>query len=386
MNAEHADQNNFLSVFIRGNPRSSIFMPDEKIQTAIQNWLPRFLAQGVEYHDFVRTTARIATWDDWCREWRASGDAHFTRAQAAEKEKRAITAGEAYIAAALAYHFGKFLFQDHRDEYAAAQRASVDAYARGLKLLDRTAQRIEIPFENSNLIGILRSPLLLGEGLGVRSAPLRPCPLALLLPGLDSCKEEFFYWENVFLARGFATFSLDGPGQGQAAQLYIRADYERAVAATLDVLCQRADVDAKRIGVVGVSLGGYYAVRALAYEPRVRAAVEIAGPYEWGACWSNLNALTRAAFQYHSGARDETDAHNRAQKLSLADAARQITRPLLIIHGKQDKLIAWEHAQKIADAARGELVLYENGNHVCNNIPNLYRPRAADWLREQLLC
>lgn len=351
-------------------------MPDEKIKVAIQNWLPRFIAQGVEYNDFVRTTARIQAWDDWCREWCRAGDEHLARAQEADGKQQRVTAGEAYIAAALCYHFGKFLFQDHPNEYIAASRKSVDAYARGLRMLDPTAERIEIPFDGATTVGILRKPNVAQHS-----------PLVIVLPGLDSCKEEFFCWEYTFLSRGMATFSLDGPGQGEGGHhLHIRPDYETAISAALDVLARRADVDPKRIGVVGVSLGGYYAVRAAAYEPRVRAAVEIAGPFNLGECWESLNALTRAAFEYHSGAQGEAQAIAQANQLNLDAAAQRIKQPLLIIHGKLDKLIPWQQAQKIADAVgrNAKLVLFENGNHVCNNIPNLYRPLAADWLKEKL--
>jgi 2,6-dihydroxypseudooxynicotine hydrolase len=92
-------------------------------------------------------------------------------------------------------------------------------------------------------------------------AQSRP-PLVLLLPGLDSTKEEFFYWEDVFLKRGMATLSLDGPGQGETGYTtHIRPDYEKAVTAVLDALEGRTDLDLKRIGAVGVSMGGYYAAR-----------------------------------------------------------------------------------------------------------------------------
>lgn len=352
-------------------------MPEDKIQVAIQNWLPRFIAQGVEYNDFLRTTARVQSWEDWCREWCQTGDDHVKHAQEAERGHCRVTAGEAYIAAALAYHFGKFLFHDHQDEYLAASNKSVNAYACGLRLLDPAAERIEIPFDGATVVGILRTPAL-----------STPQSLVLLLPGLDSCKEEFFYWEDVFLKRGMATFSLDGPGQGESGRrLHIRPDYERAVSAALDALAQREEIDAKRIGVAGVSLGGYYAACAAAYEPRVRAAVEIAGPFDWGDCWTNLNALTRSAFQFHSGARDDSEARANAHKLNFVDAAEKIHQPFLVVHGKLDRLIPWQQAQKIADAvgANAEFVLFENGNHVCNNIPNLYRPLAADWLREKLV-
>ncbi len=351
-------------------------MSDERVQAAINNWAPRFIAQGVDYNDFFRTTARISKWDSWCHEWCETGDLHFELATAAEAKARLLGAGEAYIAAALSYHFGRFVFQDHPEEYLFASQKAVNAFARGLKLLDPTAERVEIPFDGSVMVGTLRRP----------AGSDRPA-LVLLLPGLDSTKEEFFYWEDVFLKRGMATFSLDGPGQGECGYTsQIRPDYEFAVSAALDVLIQRKDIDAHRIGLAGVSLGGYYAPRAAAYETRVKAAVGNCGPWNFGECWSVLPSLTRAAFQHHSGASDEADAQIRASRLSLDGAAQKIKQPLLIIHGKLDRLIPWQQAHKIVDAVgkNAELVMYENGNHVCNNIPYLYRPLTADWLKEKL--
>ncbi len=351
-------------------------MPDERVQAAINNWAPRFISQGVDYNDFFRTTARIQKWDEWCREWCVTGDVHLDLAVKAEAKGNLFSAGEAYIGAALCYHFGKFVFQDYPDEYMGASRKSVEAFAKGLNLLDPTGERVEIPFDGTTMVGTLRRP----------ADTDRP-PLILLLPGLDSTKEEFFHWENVFLKRGLATFSLDGPGQGECGyNSTIRPDYEAAVSAALDVLTKHKDIDPNRIGLAGVSLGGHYAPRAAAFEPRVKAAVGNCGPWNFGECWGVLPSLTRAAFQYHSGARDEVDAKARAHQLSLDGVAQKIKQPLLIIHGKLDRLIPWEQAHMIVDAvgSNAKLAMFENGNHVCNNIPYIYRPLTADWLKEQL--
>ena len=351
-------------------------MPDEKVQAAINNWAPRFTSQGVDYNDFFRTTARVQKWDEWCREWCATGDVHSDLATKAEAKGNKVSAGEAYIAAALCYHFGKFVFQDFHDEYMLASQKAVDAFAKGLKLLDPTGERVEIPFDGATMVGTLRRP-----------ANVDKPPLVLLLPGLDSTKEEFFYWEDVFLNRGLATFSLDGPGQGECGyNSHIRPDYEAAVSTTLDTLTKRKDIDAKRIGLAGVSLGGYYAPRAAAFEPRVKAAVGNCGPFNFAECWDGTPALTRAAFQYHSGAKDAADAKVKASQLSLEDVAQKIKQPLLVIHGKLDRLIPWEQAHKIVDAVgkNAELVMFDDGNHVCNNIPYKYRPLTADWLKEKL--
>ncbi len=351
-------------------------MADERVQAAIKNWAPRWTSQGVDYNDFFRTTARIEKWEEWCREWVATGDMHLELATKAEAQSRALSAGEAHIAAALCYHVGKFLFQDYYEEYLAAGRKSIESFRKGLKLLDPTGERVEIPFDGSRMVGTLRRP-----------AEVSKPPLILLLPGLDSTKEEFFYWEKVFLDRGLATFSLDGPGQGECGyNSHIRPDYEAAVSCALDALAGRTDVDAEHIGIAGVSLGGYYAERAAAFEPRVKAVVGNCGPWNWAECWSVLPSLSRDAFRHHSGAKSEAEAVAKANEISLEGVAQKIKQPVLVIHGKQDRLIPEEQARKIAKAIgnNAELAMFETGNHVCNNIPYVYRPLTADWLKEKL--
>jgi 2,6-dihydroxypseudooxynicotine hydrolase len=206
-------------------------------------------------------------------------------------------------------------------------------------------------------------------------------PLVLLLPGLDSTKEEFFHWEQVFLDRGMATFSFDGPGQGETGlHSSIYPDYERAVSAVLD------EVDGfGRIGAAGVSLGGYYAPRAAAYEKRIDAVAGVSGPFNFGDCWDTMPKPTRETVAHHTGAASLDEAREKAAALDLADAAPRIDQPMLVITGKLDRLIPWQQSERIATAApNAEWVLFEEGNHVCNNIPYKYRPLTADWLAEHL--
>lgn len=350
-------------------------MPDARVTAAIENWAPRFISQGVDYNDFVRTTAAIERWDEWLDAWMATADVHAELAQAAEAAARRRTAGEEYVCAALCYHFAKFVWLVDLDRHrAAAERAVASLYA-AHRLLDPTAERLEVPFDDGTLVGNLRRP----------NGRERP-PLVLLLPGLDSTKEEFFHWENVFLVRGMATLALEGPGQGETGYTtHIRPDYEVAVTPTLDALAGRTDVDVERVGTVGVSLGGYYAARATAFEPRLKAAAAIGGPYDFGACWAGLPSLTREAFMHHAGARSEEAARDRAVQLNLEGIMERIEQPLLIVFGQRDRLIPWQQAERMAaEAPTAELVMYPDGNHVCNNIPFKYRPLVADWMKEQL--
>jgi len=350
-------------------------VPDERVQAAVTHWAPRFIAQGVDYNDFIRTTATIERWEQWLGAWVATAEEHMALAREAERRGRRQSAGEAYVRAALCYHFAKFVWLLDVARYRAAADNAVASLYAAHRLLDPTAERVEVPFEDTMLVGNLRRPA---------GAP-RP-PLVLLLPGLDSTKEEFFHWENVFLARGMATLSLDGPGQGETGYATtIRADYEVAVTAMLDAINGRTDLAAERVGVVGVSLGGYYAPRAAAFEPRIRAVATIGGPYNFGECWDGLPALTREAFAYHSGATDPAEARARAVLLDLQPVLPRLRQPLLVVCGMQDRLIPWQQAQRVAaEAARAELVAYPDGNHVCNNIPYKYRPLVGDWIRERL--
>src|SRR3954465_14632329 len=85
-------------------------VPDARVQAAIDHWAPRFVQAGVDYNDFVRTTARIERWEDWLDGWCAVGDEHASLAREAEAARREQTAGEAWLRAAVAYHFGKFVW------------------------------------------------------------------------------------------------------------------------------------------------------------------------------------------------------------------------------------------------------------------------------------
>jgi pimeloyl-ACP methyl ester carboxylesterase len=350
-------------------------MPDRRVQAAIDHWAPRFITMGVDYNDFVRTTSRIEHWADWLDAWSAVAEEHLELGRAAEDSGRERSAGEAYLRAALCLHFGKFVWVLDVAAHRAATERSIAALYRAHGYLDPTAERVEAPLDGAVLAGNLRRP---------ESAP-RP-PLVLLIPGLDSTKEEFFHHENAFLARGMATLSMDGPGQGETGfSLPIRPDYEVAVGAMLDAVSTRDDLDLERVGAVGVSLGGYYAPRAAAFERRIRAVAGISGPYDFGAQWDELPALTRETFVVKSGARDETEGRELASRLSLRGVASEVRQPALFVTGRLDRIVPWQETERAArEAPRGSLVVFDHGSHVCSNIPYRYRPLVADWMWEQL--
>ncbi|HET7052191.1 MAG TPA: alpha/beta hydrolase [Solirubrobacteraceae bacterium] len=350
-------------------------MADERVESAIANWASRLISNGVDYNDFVRTTSSIDRWDEWLDAWTATADAHRELAEQALAEGHRRSAGEACLRAAISYHFSKFVWvidpDRNRNATEAAARALYDAH----ELLGTGVERIEAEYDGGLAIGNLRLP-----------EADAPVPLVVVIPGLDSTKEEFFAIESVFLDRGMATLSLDGPGQGEGGFYSpIRHDYEVAVTAALDALDGRAELDSRRVGAAGVSLGMYYAVRTAAFEPRVKAVAAVSGPYNMGAGWESKPSLTREAFACYSRSANDDEARDRAQRLNLEGVAETVQQPCLLVTGARDRVIPWQDTKRVADAiAHSEWVLYEDGTHVCNNIPFKYRPLIADWLRDRL--
>jgi 2,6-dihydroxypseudooxynicotine hydrolase len=132
----------------------------------------------------------------------------------------------------------------------------------------------------------------------------------------------------------------------------------------------------------GVSLGGYYAPRAAAYEKRIRACIALSGPFEWDRIWDGLPDLTKEAFRVRSHSKTELDAKKHAALLTLKDAAKHIVCPLFIVAGRQDRLVPAAHGEQLARSVSGpvELLVVEDGGHNANNRPYRYRSRTADWL------
>ncbi|HSF21837.1 MAG TPA: alpha/beta fold hydrolase [Burkholderiales bacterium] len=351
-------------------------MPDARVQSAIAHWAPRFVSNGVPLTDFEEVTAGVERWEDWCRAWTARAAVHEELGRKSLADGYRRSAGDHLTRAAVCYHFSKFVFVIDYEQMKAAHRKAVECRNLALPLLDPPGERVAIPYEGRQLYGNLRKPR------GVAKPPV-----LLMCMGLDSTKEEMDANESAFLARGMATLTFDGPGQGEGEYDFaIRGDYEVAVRAVLDYVGSRGDLDAGRAGVWGVSLGGYYAPRAAAFDKRIKACIALSGPFEWVEYFDKLPELTRNTFQVRSKSRTMAEARERAATLTLKNVAKNITCPLFIVAGKQDGIVPWEEGERLAAAASGPVVrcFLEDGNHVANNRVYRYRSQSADWMARQL--
>src|SRR5216683_2113468 len=177
-------------------------VPDERVAAANAHWAARFVGNGTDFTDFQATMRRISRWEDWCAEWGRTAQGYERLAASAEAAGRLVTAGEAWRRAALCWHWGKFVFVDYPVEQRAAHDRAVDCFRRGAGTLTPPAEPVKIPYDGVTLAAYLRVP-----------AAARPPAVVILVPGLDSVKEELQAVAEYMLRRGLAVIAIDGPGQ-----------------------------------------------------------------------------------------------------------------------------------------------------------------------------
>lgn len=349
---------------------------DPRVESAIAHWAPRFVVNGVPLTDFQEVTAACERWEDWCRLWSERAAIHEALGEDTLAAGHRLSAGEHFTRAALCYHFGKFLFVNDIGQMKAAHMKSVACRNKALPLIDPPGERVAIPYAGKHLYGILRKP----------AGAARP-PVVVMCMGLDSTKEEMDDYENRFLRRGVATLAFDGPGQGEAEYDFpICPEYEKPVKAVIDWIEARGDLDRDRIGIWGVSFGGYYAPRAAAFDRRIKACVALSGAYQRATSFEGRPVINTEAFRVRSGSADLAEAARVAARVTLKGIARNITCPIYIVAGSKDRLTSPEQAKMLAAEVSGPCVLsiIEGGNHVVNNLWYRYRDQTADWMAQQL--
>jgi len=349
---------------------------DPRVKAASSHWGARFVANGVALTDFEDVIRSLESYDDWCSAWSARGAVHEQIGREALARKNFLTAGECLQRAGVYYHFAAFLFVHDVPQMKIAHMKGVACRQAALPYLRPAGERVEIPYQGKTLAGILRKP-----------AGADKPPVMVMAVGLDSTKEETEAYEEPFLARGVATLVFEGPGQGEAQYDFaIRGDYEVPVTAVIDYVETRRDLDAARIGIWGVSLGGYYAPRAAAHDKRIKACIALGGPFDWGAAWDGLPELTREAFRVRSHSKTQDDARKNAATLSLVGVAQKITCPIFIVNGRNDRIVPASDAERLAREVKGpvELMMIEDGNHIANNRGYRWRSQSADWMAAQL--
>lgn len=351
-------------------------MSDPMLAETLRDRLPRLFAAGADHNDIQRVLREVKRFEEWPAVWARLAEERMAMGEDALLRARRVSAGAAYQQASLYYHFAQFVVFEDLVQKQRLQQLQRAAYLLAEPLLSPPAQRIELEFEGAVLSGALRLPPATGS--------LPAC--VMLNPGADSMPEEFHTLENEFLARGLATFSYEGPGQGLVREkLTLRPDYEVPIAALIDALVAHGGVDPQRLGIWGRSFGAYCALRG-ATDARIRACVSIGGFYDMGDVWSRMPKGTTDSLGFAIGTKTLSDGAEAARGYTLKGVLARVGCPVLVVHSGQDNVCPVAESQRmIAELGKdAELSVFAEGNHVCDNIPYRVRPLMADWMAEKL--
>lgn len=316
-------------------------------------------------------------------------------AEQRERSGHRFSAAHAYLRACNYYLFGE-RFRTPKDERGlAVYRTAVECFHRHAKLTDIDIEIVEVPFGNASLPGYF---------VRARNTTARRSPCVVFFDGLDVTKEtQYMRGVTDLIKRGISVLVMDGPGTGEAIRfrrIYLRHDYEAAGSACIDYLEKRDDIDARKIGIVAISLGGYYAPRCASMDPRFAACVAWGGIWDYYSTWKKR---IEANFQmplsvpgHHImwilGVDTLDAALKKLEPYRLDGVVQKMRCPFLIVHGELDELVPLADARKLYEASGSKdktlrIFTTEEGGvqHCQRDYLTLVVAEMWDWFEDKLL-
>ncbi|MFJ3671091.1 alpha/beta hydrolase [Streptomyces sp. NPDC090106] len=338
---------------------------------------------GHDHTDFDKVFALVKSGAMLPKAWATVAGQAERRAAHHEKEGFRQTAADLYLRAAVMWGRAQYSFFDSQDPRKAAFRRHADhCVARLGELRDGRVRRVVLDFEGKHLYGLLHLPA--GE--------VRNRPAVILGPGMDMIKEDYIYAaERYYTSRGMVALSIEGPGQGESRANGLTVDltnYERALGTYLDHLSDLPEVDGDRIGMFGISMSGYWGLRAAAQDPRLAALATFeAVTGDFDTIFERAQPSFKSNYMYMSGYTDE-DRFDRdlARRMPLGDLVNRITVPTLVGIGEFDELTRLEQALATYERIRApkEMRVYENEFHPLGGVAAEIFRFGAEWLERAL--
>ncbi len=283
----------------------------------------------------------------WFESWMRVAERVQRLGEADEAAGHPLSAGRKYLRAGIYYLLAERM-PSHKDPRRLdAYKRGIAIYKRGLICRKEPVEFVDVKFGKHKLPAIFMKAPVKGRA-----------PCMVHFDGLDVTKEIIYAAVgDEFRRRGVSLLIVDHPGVGAALRLQglpSGPDTEKPAGASIDYLETRSDVDPKRIGIMALSLGGYYAPRAAAFEKRFACAVAWGAIYDYHACVSDRiggrGEPSVPGYAEHVnwvfGCDTIEDTLKIVKKMTLKGVADKITCPLLIVHGENDRQVPLWHAER----------------------------------------
>lgn len=217
--------------------------------------------------------------DIWLEEWRKAADRAVTNANTSLAKGNKPSARDSFLRASNYYRTAEFYRRDNPFEDDVSRelaKLGVDLFHKAAELMPYVTTKVKIPYEDTTLPAIWMRP----------DDSNTPRPTLLVNGGYDSTKEETVYSIGAHLLQlGFNVLAFEGPGQGEALRLqrlFFRYDWEKVITPIVDYMLAQPFVDASKLAIMGISMGGYLVARATAFEHRFSAVILNNGLFDFG--------------------------------------------------------------------------------------------------------
>ncbi len=335
----------------------------------------QFTNHGVSEAELDDVLGRVSGLESWCDEWERTGLAYEKRGHDALAFGQRREAAKHFLTASAAFNFAQYVVFMEPSRKRELHAGCVRAYSAAAPHFDAPAVPFEVPFRRYQLRGWLRVPP--GDG---------PHPVVVLFNGTNAVKEELHWWGDAFLARGMAVVTFDGPGLGETFHRLGHVGEPRPIGvAIMNHIEAHPELDPDAVGFMGLSLGGYCAIRMTAHDDRVKAVAAVSPPYSAEVYWNvTLASMRRELASLYEMPVSEMDRH--IPRITLDGVLEHLNRPLFVSGGGRDMITPGEESFRIFESARceRELVFYPRAAHECFNVLSDLRPRLVGWMSRQL--
>ena len=289
----------------------------------------------------------------WFEEWSRMGDIVEARGREAAKKGHTLTAAACLMRAAHYIQIGERFYQ-HGPRSAEAYKKAVKAFADGAAMLKSPRiEAVEVPYAGASLPALYVHPDVEVGG--------KPAPAMVFFDGFDITKEiQYFKGIPELAARGIGCLIVDGPGNGESVRfrgLPLIAETEKYASAAYEYLATRREIDPDRIGVMAISLGGYYAPRAASLEPRYACCIAWGAQWDYYETWRKRFELLDTGklpslsvppehLMWIFGVKSRDEAMKKLEGFRLDGIVQKMKCPFLLVHGAGDEQIPLAIAEK----------------------------------------
>jgi len=397
---------------LRGDVGTGRFFRNQTYHHAVLRALNQVAAHGADISEVLQATTRMRAGDEqnWFAGWTALGDRNVTRARSARNRQ---SRGEALLRAHTYYARAAFYLPWNDPKRPASYDLNRRVFYEGLDTLGVRYEKIDVPFGANTLKAVYYpSPEPVGG------------PLIVFHGGYDTIVEElYFFLAAAARARGYSVLTFDGPGQGAPLReqgLPFTHEWEKPTSAVLDAYLATHERPGKMV-LIGLSMGGYLAPRAAAFEPRIDGVVSYDIGYDIhdafvsgvpptlmllrrmgfdklvdklaaiGARWSPNLRWALSNGRWTLGAAGLAELLDSVAPYTLAGVADRIRQDVLILAGAEDQFIPLGQVKKFQQAlvnARSVTTkVYDRatGGHEHSQLgaPTLWQADFFDWIEEK---